>query len=397
MQHPNLIRFLLLILIVTLEPELVANELIVDPKTELSGLDALAYFNSTEEFVDKPKKEMPVKLQLSGHCEGTPIHTCIEYIEQNRQQILVALPNNQEYWRAFHELINGAALELDLTSAYSDAKKDRSKLISAAYGWVYRTIAEDKIHSTTHQFVRYYKNIRRHMAESSVLADRMIFTALVGIAHWQFEILMTLHAADGDSVSIRILADALTPFSERERSLRHALQGEGRFVQAMISKLEVNDILEILGNYQTPVNTSEGSLKWARKMAQVELDRITDYFGEVTERSWPSYWGQGFSHPEKEGLNGKNVITTDIAFYESYARTARSSEVLIYLLLALSDIHLGLASPGVPARQAPPFWNWSWVGDTQSLCLLPTHVAPNSSDFSIDQPPCVTHVSKYTE
>ena len=388
MQKPSIIKLVLVfLLIVPLALVSRALELVANPETELSGLDALVYFNSTAEFLDKPSGGSPIRDQLANHCSGTPVLTCLEHIEQNRAQILEALPNNPEYWRAFHQLVDGEALELDLPAGYNDAKKSRATLLSAARDWVYIAIAEDTIQSATPRFVRYYKNLRRQMSESSTLLDRMAFAALVGIAHSQFELLMTLHVADDDPVSIRLLADALTPYSQQERSFRQAVQGERRLTQVRIADSEEIDLV-------TPAGTLEEKKKWLLNLLEIEFDRITDYILEVTERSWSDYWEQDFNQQGKETWKTQNFLTNTRAWYESHVKIARSSEVLIPLLLALSDAHLGLTSPGVPARQAPPFWNWSWVSETQDICLVPTHVAPNTSDYSLERPACVTLISE---
>jgi hypothetical protein len=231
------------------------------------------------------------------------------------------------------------------------------------------------------------------MSESSTLYDRLIFTAIVGIAHWQIEILMALHAAEGDLDSIRTLAAELTPFSEQERSLRQAFQGEGRYIMANIENTTEINAEEFLNRAYVPTGTLSEMKKWAKQTTRSEWERNTEFIGEVTERSWSDYWGLGFSHLKNELLDGENIIFFATPAYQNYAKTGRSSEVLIYPLQALSDIYLGLSSPGLPARSPPPYWNWSWGLKSQKICLVPTHVAPNSASFTIEQPACVTYLA----
>lgn len=263
----------------------------------------------------------------------------------------------------------------------------------ASYHWVYRTIAQDRIHLATDQFVHCYQSARRKMSESSTLIDRMIFTAIVGIAHRQIEILMALHAAEGDLDSIRTLAAELTPFSKQERSLRQTFQGEGRYIMATIENTNEINAEDFLNGAYVLAGTLSEMKKWAEQIARSEWDRNKEFIGEVTERSWSDYWGLGFSYLENEILDGENIVFFAVRGYQNYAKTARSSEVLIYPLQALSDVYLGLFSPGLPAGSPPPYWNWSWDSKWQKICLVPTHVAPNSSDFTIEQPACVTYLS----
>lgn len=369
-----------------------ANESGEVQATAADGLDALMYFNSVESFLGNGSGEKSVRRQLSTNCDGTPPRTCIDYLQQNAQTVLAALPNNPEYWRAFHELIDGPAMGFGPTIGDLDKPEyDKSRLITAAYDWTYRAIAEDSIQDTTDQFVVYYRNVRRQMSESSTLIDRMIFTALVGIAHWQIEIRMAIHAAEGDINSIRLLASALTPFSKQERSLRQTFQGEALFVQASIERLEEVSSEDFLNSPYVPAGTSGEMKKWAQEISQIESERATNFIGEVTERSWSDYWGLGFSTLENDLSASENTILTASIGYKSYAITARSSEVIIYPLLALSDAYLGLTSPGLPARAPPAYWNWSWSEETQKICLVPTHIAPNTSDFTIDVPACVAY------
>ena len=367
-----------------------------DLSKPLSGLDALVRFNSTEKYLDKARSNDSASDQLMSDCSSGLVRKCISHLKQNMRKIPAKLPDNPEYWRAFHDLVNGQALELDLSpDAFSNPEKDRGTLIFAAQNWLYLSIAENEVSETTKQFVAYYASVRRHLSESESLGDRMIFVALVGIAHSQSEVLMALNAAEDKLGGTRALARALTPFTQQELSLRRVLEAEALYLQASIDNMEKSE-LELASfayNPNIPNGSVEELRQWAKTVGQLEWEKFTAFLGEVTERNWSTYWGQGYSHLESEFPESEYVTLNEISTYKSYAESIRHAEVVIYPLLALSDIYLGRSSSGLPGRAAPPYWNWSWRAETQEVCLVPTHVAPNTTDYSVESPACMTYVS----
>ncbi len=370
-----------------------ASAVTADPKDEwdtTSGWDRLLRFGSVSPYLAASTEDKTIKRQIAEHCENPDIHGCITYLRNHKHAVLNALPDNPQYWAAFNALLEGPPIELDPLRTLQDASKSYSLLIEAAQQQWYRQIAGSKPISAA-KFANYYTNARRLMAQSNTLIERMIFTAIVGIAHQQFEGLMAVYAAEEDVDNLRILAARLTPFSTAERSLRLTLSGEAQYVAASIETAQDINVEDFQNSPYVEADSLEELRTWAKRRSAAEFERIIDTVGDLTERGWSDYWQHGWQEAGIE-LQGEAPHLFQPIAYISYAKTARSAEVAIYPLLALSDIYLGLTSAGLPARRAPPHWNWSWDDATHRICLMPTHVAPNAGDYSLESPPCVTYL-----
>ena len=389
----TVLRCCCFVILLVIRPDLLAQETGERSDQKLSGLDALDRFSATEKYLgDAPSDEKAVRNRLAAHCSGAPAPKCIKYLKANRSEILAVLPNNPEYWLAYHALINGPALELDPSGeAYTRSPEKRTGLIDAAQDWVYRAIVQDDIQKVTDQIVPYYQNVCRQMSESSTLLDHTIFLALVGIVHSQIEKLMALHASDGNLESIKKLAAMLTPFSRQERSFRRALQGEAQLTQSSPKWLE-KEWVAYLDRHQVPGRSLDEQKKAALEISRVQWGKIIESIGEATERSWSEFYEKGYSSLEHRLPESGTAFARDINGVRSFANGIRMAEASIYPLLALSDIYLGATSPGVPARQPPPFWSWVWHEASKEICLAPTQVAPDTTHLIGDQAICRTYV-----
>lgn len=358
-----------------------------------AGKDLLEQFNTTPKFVNKHPDQEALLDALKEQCEAADVAACLAYLLKNRSRVIAAVPDNPLYWKQFSRLIEGAPFGVE-PAHMNKIKHPRVSWydpLEAMQQWFYLQLASEQTVSAE-QITHLYRNYRRLAADSETLFEKMIFVAAIGIAHAQMQQLMSVYAAHGDRDSIQILLRAARPFSAKERSLRKVMSGEAKWIHVNIGQMEEINPNHFLHPDQVPTGPLAEVISELQQLAEAELALLIRQIGRISQRSWSDYWRLP---PELEEEDAEDAFGLSSDTYIHFLASVRSSEVLVYLLHALGDIHLGLAAPGEPQRPAPPYWEWSWQEDQQKICLSPTQLVQGKSEFD-NYPACLQYVSGAT-
>ncbi|MEM6999233.1 MAG: hypothetical protein AAF529_00510 [Pseudomonadota bacterium] len=355
-----------------------------------AGKDLLEQFNTSPKFVNKHPDQEALLDAIKEQCEVGTAAVCLEYLFNNRSQVVAALPDNPPYWANFSQLLEGAPFGLEPAYAqqFRHPRTYWHDFLAATEQWFYLQMATEQT-VAAEQITHFYKQYRRLSADSETLIEKMIFGAAIGIAHAQMQYLMSVYAARGDRDNINVLLRAVRPFTTKERSLRKVMSAEAKWIKVNIGYMKRVDPNDFAHPEQVPTGPLPEVIAQLQQLADDELTTLVRQLGLISERGWSDYWRLP---PTLEEDDDENLFGISPGTYVFYMSTVRSQEVIVHLLHALGDIHLGLAAPGEPQRPAPPYWEWSWQEDQQKICLSPTQLAQGKSDFDT-YPACLQYVS----
>lgn len=366
----------------------------------LQAREALRQFNQTTPFLGRTDRNS-VQSDLAQQCPGLS-PKCVDYVRTSHREVLGALPDNPQYWMHFWRYLETSPVGVDpdpSAKSWSDPSTSYSELLQAMTNWVVYYMAKDGILDAD-RTISFATHVRRLANDSTLVIDKMMFLAGLGVAQRALNIAMSQAVATGNADDLGRLVSQLKPFSQDERSFRRVFEGESNYGRALIAayprtpqtllelQRELHDRYVELGMPVPELGLPEPELATDFEMETWHVDAqrhlrdglvIREAVAQISERSASEYWGRGDDVLQQGLVEARPTDHPDFDPWLGWGPLIhgyRTLDLHYLMLQALSDAYAGRVVAGIPARPAPAHWAWEWLEIEQDLCLVPVSVHP---------------------
>lgn len=370
------------------------------------GYEALQRFTAVPARLDG--KPVSYVLGMSGTCENGLTPTCAQYALANKESVADSIADNPDYWASFAAYLatSPAVTRVgeEISAGLTDETINQSRIIEALHSWpVAQLLTTRSIDGLA--VAQQLAHLRRWQIEKTVLLDRMVAIASLGIQIGTANAALAITARNQDRKGVAALTAAITPLTIEEMSLATALAGE----IAYANYLRNFDQKKL--SQQTPLAMYEEALKQHEFMretyghdypepqllTQLEFDELQREVMEqwqlsqshwqlqmaLSDASHDDFWGDS---AEWEALVAAPEAIAQWA-YVDYSHNARLLGLHMQVLRALRDHYVDDHPIAYPTEPAPKHFAWEWRENSDELCLVP--VAVNRHLANKVEPACL--------
>jgi hypothetical protein len=296
-------------------------------------------FDTVKPFLNEPSES--AKRAIHEHCMILD-RRCLEFADSLGELVLATVPDNPDFWVAYDSALAAAPLPFELIEA--DEMPAYRGFIEGANGWVRRELATRQMADAERLHAALMAH-RRRLGLSSILIDKMIFTASTGVLLPAINVHMARRDVQVIDLTASLLDGMLSPLTPDETSLRQIMRGELYYAAARLAELPEAD---------PPIRLED-------------LQRVYGFVADRSEADWEDFWRNGLDIVSSVELPSHSE--TYLAAWANYAANLRYLDASLAILRALREVYEGRISPGPPAGRAPYGWSWRWEIESQTMCL----------------------------
>lgn len=357
------------------------------------GYKALQRFTATPARLDG--KPVSYVLGMSRACENGLTPTCAQYVLANKEIVAESIADNPIYWESFAAYLatSPAVTRVgeEISTGHMDETISQSRIIEALQNWpVAQLLTTRSIDGLA--AAQQLAHLRRWLIEKTVLADRMMAIASLGIQIGTANAALAIAARNQDREAIDALTVAIAPLTIEEMSLATALAGEIAFAS------HLRDFDQKQLSQQTPLAMYEEALKHHEFMLETygqdypepqiltqlefeELQREGKEQWQLSQSHWPlqialsdashdDFWGESAAW---DALDAAPRSELGGAYIE-YSYNARLLGLHMQVLRALRDHYVEGQPIAYPTVLPPRHFAWEWRENSDELCLVPVTV-----------------------
>ncbi|MCR9276405.1 MAG: hypothetical protein NXH85_00425 [Pseudomonadaceae bacterium] len=352
---------------------------------------AVAAFRRFQEIAEPATADLPRRESISANqCVGILAASCVRWVQTNRRAALTTVPNSEDYWRAYGAYLKTSPIGAGLDDFGLDTSGlSQDHLIEAATGWPIHQLAKHG-HIDSHSAAGQLRDVRHMSARSSVLIDRMIFTALIGIKVSTVNVALAQAIANNDEVAIQALLASIEPMTARERSFRATFEGEAQYSGRLLAAMgDMSDPLThyeaqlarrqlLFGRMETGIPEPQllTGLELEERKAELQAERqlmleAFALFADVSELSPTDYWGD---HELWRQAMERVRASPWPPYYPAYLNSVAQLDIQLAVARGLAEQYMHPHPNPIPQSPPPEHFAWDWRESTSELCLQPTSV-----------------------